>query len=118
MLVAWWATSAAGEPGLDAEYELGFGPGYDWRGVVRAYEPDREIEWELTRADSDWLGTRMGILIEARDGASWIRLHHTGWPEDNDHYRISCFCWAMYLRLLERHVETGEFVEYERRLDV
>jgi hypothetical protein len=31
---------------------------------------------------------------------------------------VSCFCWAMYLRILRRHLEYGEEVEYERRLDV
>ena len=26
--------------------------------------------------------------------------YHRGWPEKNEHRRISCFCWAMYLRIL------------------
>ena len=35
----------------------------------------------------------------------------------NAHYRTSAFCWAMYLRLLKKYVETGEVVPYERRLE-
>jgi hypothetical protein len=42
---------------------------------------------------------------------------HRGWPEANDHYRTSSFCWAMYLRLMKRHLETGEQVPYAIRLD-
>jgi hypothetical protein len=42
----------------------------------------------------------------------------TGWPVDNEHWRISCYCWAMYLRLLRRYLEHGEIVPYERRLEV
>ncbi|MCH8956850.1 SRPBCC domain-containing protein, partial [candidate division KSB1 bacterium] len=38
--------------------------------------------------------------------------------EANEHYRVSCYCWAMYLRLLKRYVEHGETVPYEDRLDV
>jgi hypothetical protein len=43
---------------------------------------------------------------------------HRGWPDANDHYRTSCHCWAMYLRILRRHLEHGESVPYEKRLDV
>ncbi len=35
-----------------------------------------------------------------------------------EHYRISCYCWAMYLRILKRYLEHGETVQYARRLDV
>jgi hypothetical protein len=72
----------------------------------------------MTRADADWLGTRVGVELEPRDGATWVRFHHTGWPEPNEHYRISCNCWAMYLRVLRRSLEHGESVPYEARLDV
>ena len=36
----------------------------------------------------------------------------------NDHYKISSYCWAMYLRILKRYVESGEEVPYENRLNV
>jgi hypothetical protein len=35
----------------------------------------------------------------------------------NEHYRISTFCWAMYLRLMKKAIETGEVVPYAVRLD-
>ena len=43
---------------------------------------------------------------------------HLGWPEANAHYRTSCHCWALYLRVLRRYLENGESVPYEVRLDV
>ncbi|HUF05534.1 MAG TPA: SRPBCC domain-containing protein [Aridibacter sp.] len=46
-----------------------------------------------------------------------VRFSHTGWPEDNDHYRTSSFCWAMYLRLMKKWVDEGTVVEYGKRLD-
>ncbi|REJ76150.1 MAG: hypothetical protein DWQ47_11070 [Acidobacteria bacterium] len=46
-----------------------------------------------------------------------VLFSHTGWPEGNDHYRISCFCWAMYLRLMKKWVEDGTMVAYAKRLD-
>jgi hypothetical protein len=82
------------------------------------YIPDTELELKLSRADEDFQETRLGFLLEGKDGAVNVRFYHTGWPDANEHYRISCFCWAMYLRLLKRYVEFGEVVPYEDRLSV
>lgn len=116
-LDAWWTKESAGTPIQGSSYRLAFGPGYEWEATVRRCEPNREIEWEFTTADSDWLGTRVGLQLTEGDGATKVRFHHTGWRKENDHYRISCYCWAMYLRLLKRYVERGESVAYEERLE-
>ncbi|HWN98398.1 MAG TPA: SRPBCC domain-containing protein [Blastocatellia bacterium] len=116
-LDSWWTKRSSGEPAESAEYQLGFGPEHQWRAVVSRCNPDTEFELELTAADDDWRGTRVGFLLEEKDGETQVRFHHSGWPKDNDHYRVSCYCWAMYLRLLKRYVETGETVPYEDRLD-
>lgn len=116
-LDAWWSQSSSGQAEEGAEYKLGFGPGYDWRARVSRCVPDTEFELELIEADKDWRGTRLGFSLDENQGVTQVRFHHTGWPESNEHYRVSCHCWAMYLRLLRRYVEHGEVVEYEARLD-
>lgn len=116
-LDAWWTKRCSGEPAPGSRYELWFGPQFDWRAVVSLCVPDAEFELQITSADQDWLGTRVGFALTEKDGATQVRFHHTGWPRDNDHYRVSNFCWAMYLRLLKRYVETGEAVPYDERLD-
>ena len=49
----------------------------------------------------------------------WTRrssgFSHTGWPSANEHFRVSSYCWAMYLRVLRRYLEHGEVVPYEQR---
>ncbi len=117
-LDTWWTKRSAGSPQEGAEYELGFGPGYDWRARVTRCMPDSVFELEMVRADDDWLGTRVGLHLESRENVTWVRFHHTGWPHVNEHYRISCTCWAMYLRILRRYLEHGESVPYEDRLAV
>ena len=117
-LDSWWTKSSSGEPGQGAEYELGFGPGYEWRAVVSRCIPNAEFVLTLTSAEKDWQGTRVSFLLAEKDGLTQVSFHHTGWPEDNEHYRISCYCWAMYLRLMKRYVEYGEVVPYEDRLEV
>ena len=99
-------------------FELWFGPEYDWRARVTHCAVGKEFELQMVVADSDWNGTRVGFELEAKDGASRVRFHHTGWPIANEHYRISCPCWALYLRILRRYLEHGELVPYDDRLDV
>ncbi|MFQ5526345.1 MAG: SRPBCC domain-containing protein [Thermoanaerobaculia bacterium] len=116
-LDSWWSERSAGTAEPGAKFELWFGPGYDWRAVVSRCVSGREFELELTRADDDWVGSRVGFDLSETGGVTQVEFAHRGWPSANDHYRTSCFCWAMYLRLLKRYVETGEVVAYESRLD-
>ena len=118
LLDQWWTKQSSGEPVEGSEYQLRFGPEYDWRATVSRAVPDKNFELTLGKSDSDWTGTRVGFDLTADEGVTQVRFYHTGWPKQNEHYRISCFCWAMYLRLLKRHLEHGETVPYERRLDV
>lgn len=113
-----WTKTCEGNPAQGAEYMLGFGPEYDWKATVSRCVPDSEFELEFTSADADWQGTRLTFRLAEKDGVTDVTFRHRAWPETNEHYRISCFCWAMYLRLLKRNVEFGEVVPYEDRLDV
>lgn len=117
-LAQWWTARSAGNPRVGEQYELWFGPEYDWRAVVTRCRPNEEFELELTRADGEWTETTVGFRLEDLDGRTQVRFHHRGWPAESEHYRISCHCWAMYLRVLRRYLEHGETVAYERRLDV
>jgi uncharacterized protein YndB with AHSA1/START domain len=114
----WWTKTSAGTPALGSVYELSFGPEHDWRAKVSRCAPNSEFELELVRADEDWQGTRVGFQLDSSPRGTLLRFRHTGWPRVNDHYRVSCHCWAMYLRVLRRHLEHGESVPYEARLDV
>lgn len=117
-LDTWWAEHSSGTPAIGAEYSLGFGPEYQWRARVTRLVQDAEFELELTVADADWTGTRVGFTLSDANGKTWLAFKHTGWPESNQHYRISCHCWAMYLRVLRRSLEHAETVPYAQRLDV
>jgi uncharacterized protein YndB with AHSA1/START domain len=115
----WWTMNASGGGGPGAEVRLFFGPDYDWRGRVVTYEPDSAFEIEITEADPDWVGSHVGFRLESQGAAATrVLFHHTGWPHANQHWRISCYCWAMYLRILRRYLEHNEVVPYPERLDV
>ena len=114
-LDAWWTLRAEGEPVEGASYQLWFGSEYDWRAVVSRCVPGEAIEWEITAAHEDWMGTRVGVTLEERNGGTLVRFYHANWAEPNEHFQISSYCWATYLRLLKRYVERGEFIEYMDR---
>jgi hypothetical protein len=116
-LDSWWTKRSTGEPNLGAEYGLWFGPQYDWRARVSKCIDGSCFELEMTSAHEDWMGTRIGFELEDNAGTTSARFYHTGWPSQNEHWRISCYCWAMYLRVMRRYVEHGEFVPYDQRLE-
>src|SRR4030095_16294403 len=123
MLDQWWTLQSSGQPSVGATYDLDFGPEYQWRAVVTKSVPGVAFELKLTEADSDWVGSVVGFELSpsASSNASQrtqVRFYHRGWREPNEHFRISSHCWAMYLRILRRHLEHGESVPYDRRLDV
>ena len=118
-LDTWWTKVCKGEFRENGVVQLYFGAEYDWRAKVTRYVRPSLFEVQITEAHPDWVGTRVGCELspEGNDGTR-VRFHHAGWPEPNEHWRVSCFCWAMYLRILRRNLEYGETVEYERRLEV
>jgi uncharacterized protein YndB with AHSA1/START domain len=116
-LDAWWTLSSKADPRHEGTYELYFGADYDWRASVSVFQADRVIEWTLTQAADDWLGTKVRFELEDASSGTTIHFVHGGWPGDSRHFRISSYCWAMYLRLLKRWVQHGELVPYDKRLE-
>jgi uncharacterized protein YndB with AHSA1/START domain len=112
----WWTQHCSGKSQLGSTFELSFGEGYVWTALVTKLIPDQEFELTMIKADSDWEGTRIGFQIEQGPGSVIIRFSHQGWPAENQHYRLSSYCWAMYLRLAKRFLEKGERFPFENRL--
>jgi uncharacterized protein YndB with AHSA1/START domain len=114
----WWTRSSSENPEQGGTYTLYFGPQYNWKATVTKYLKDSRFELQLTEADDEWKGTRVGFILRNIKGITEVNFYHTGWPAANEHYRISSYCWAMYLRILKRFIEFGDQVPYDKRLDV
>jgi uncharacterized protein YndB with AHSA1/START domain len=118
LLDEWWTLRSTGRPATGTTYELDFGPRDQWRAVVEKSVPGVAFELRLTDADADWMGTRVGFELSPAGPGTQVRFYHRGWSDAGEHYCTSCHCWAMYLRILRRHLEHGESVPYDQRLDV
>lgn len=116
-LDAWWTKTCTGVPTVGGLYSLGFGPGYDWRARVTEVVPNECFELQVIQADEDWTDTRVRFELLAASGVTPVHFRHLGWASNNDVYRVSCFCWALYLRHLRRYVEHGERLPYEQRIN-
>ncbi len=114
----WWSRKTTGYSELGALLELEFTDKIRWQAQVTQMVPPTEFEIILTRSDPDWLDSTVGFQLSSGLQAVDVKFYHKGWKEANDHYYLSCYCWAMYLRILKRYVEFEEFVEYEQRLIV
>ena len=114
----WWTKNSVAKPETGGQYLLDFGPEYRWKAVVSRFLNDQIFELQFTEADADWIGTKVGFSLAPKDGKTDLHFYHTGWPQANEHFKISSYCWAMYLRILKRFTEKGEQVPYEKRLDV
>ncbi len=117
-LDTWWTKRCTGEPKLGAAYGLHFGAGYDWHARVTKCAPPREFELQVGESHDDWLNTRVNVQLSEKGGTTTVQFSHTGWPSANEHWRVSAYCWAMYLRIMSRNIEHGESVPYEQRLSV
>lgn len=117
-LDCWWSKQCSGVAETGGEYHFHFGPEYDWTAEVTVFIPDRAFELEFKKADEDWKGSKTGFNLTEAGALTEVKFYHTGWKAENEHFCISNFCWAMYLRLLKRFVEKGEVVDYEERLKV
>jgi uncharacterized protein YndB with AHSA1/START domain len=114
----WWSKDASGHAETGALLELDFGPDYQWQAQVSLMVPPNEFELTMTRADPDWMDSTVSFELAPCENGTNVKFYHRGWKEANEHYYISCYCWAMYLRLLKRFVEHGELVDYSERLNV
>ena len=117
-LNSWWTEKSSGEPVAGNEYELWFGPEYDWRAVVTKSFENELFELKVIKADEDWNGTLIGFNLLEKNWNTHLEFYNTGWSETSEHFKISSYCWGMYLRLLKRYLEYGEIIAYKNRLEV
>ncbi len=115
ILDEWWTKRCAGLPETGGEYEFYFAPDCIWEGKVTNFKLNKSIEFTMTKSDDDWLGTKLGFELEQRGNNTKLMFYHSDWKEANEHFRVSSYCWAIYLRILKGYLEKGIKVAYEER---
>lgn len=114
----WWSKKCSGKAKYGEVYDINFGFDFNWSAKVTKFIENEKFELTMTNATEDWMNSIIGFSLIHKNETTELNFYHKGWPNKNDHYRISCYCWAMYLRILKRYLEYGEEVPYEKRLEV
>lgn len=114
-LINWWPKKCTGVPKVNELYNFYFAPEYDWYGKVIKLELNKSFHIKMTRSDKDWDPTTFGFDLEQMDKSTQVEFWHIGWPECNEHFRRSSFCWALLLNGLKDYVEKGEIIPFEER---
>lgn len=114
-LANWWPLKCSGKPALGELYNFNFGIEYDWYGQVVQYTPAESFHVKMAKSDPDWSPTTFGFDIAEQEGGTKLSFRHTGWPECNDHFRTSSYCWAMLLNGLKNYLEKGDVVPFPER---
>ncbi len=112
----WWSQKTIGYSELGAILELEFTDDIHWQAQVTQMVSPNEFEIILTRSTPDWMGTSIGFQLNGGPHVVEVKFCHKGWQQADDHYHRACYEWAMYLRILKRYIEFGEYVAYDRRL--
>lgn len=94
---------------------LGFTHNCYWYGKVTRLSQDREFELLIFNSQEDWDNTRVGFTLEERGDTTKLSFCHVDWRSINEHFRISSYCWAVYLRVLKGFLEKGIRVPYKDR---
>ena len=114
-LTQWWPMKCSGKPEEGATYNFYFGEPYNWFGKVVKCEPNKSFLIQMTQTDKDWQDTIFGFELEDRGKHIWVSFKHEGWPESNQHFRHSSYCWAILLNGLKQYVENGIVIPFENR---
>jgi uncharacterized protein YndB with AHSA1/START domain len=111
----WWTLKSSGVPKLNSEYNLNFTDKYDWYCKVSEIKPNVSFHLKMTKSDKDWEPTTFGFEMEPNEKGTYLRFRHENWPEQNDHFKHSSFCWALLLNGLKNYLEKGIIIPFEAR---
>lgn len=111
----WWSLKSSGKPELNSEYNLNFTDKYNWFCRVSKVKVNASFHLKMTESDEDWMPTTFGFELEPKDNGTYLRFNHQNWPENNDHFKHSSFCWALLLNGLKNYLEKGIVIPFESR---
>ncbi|NNC51017.1 MAG: SRPBCC domain-containing protein [Flaviramulus sp.] len=111
----WWTLKSSGKPELNSEYNLNFTDQYNWFCKVSKIKENESFHLRMTDSDKDWNPTTFGFDLELKENGTYLKFSHENWPENNDHFKHSSFCWAILLNGLKNYLEKGVIIPFEDR---
>lgn len=117
LLDEWWTNDCTGTASLGSLYRLGFTPDCVWSAEVTDCVPNHSFELRIFDTHTDWDETRVRFKLASDGDYTKLQFCHSGWRDENEHFRVSSYCWAIYLKVLKGYLEKGIRVKYDERYD-
>ena len=114
-LINWWPLTCTGNAKVNEVYNYNFTDEYNWFAKVSSIKKNKHIYFKMIESDADWNPTTFGYDIGHKEDSTYLRFFHKDWPECNDHFKHSSFCWALLLKGLKDYVEKGTIIPFEER---
>ncbi|WP_281542762.1 SRPBCC family protein [Maribacter aestuarii] len=111
----WWTKKCSGIPREGEIYNFFFTAEYDWYSEVVKCKTNEQFYISMTESDADWDSTTFGFDLKAISDGTQLNFSHRGWPQCNEHFKRSSYCWAILLLGLKSYVEKGIIVPFEER---
>lgn len=114
-LIHWWPLECTGIAKENETYNFYFSPDYNWYGKVSAIEPNTLFSIYMTTANENWNNTTFSFYLSKHNNHVKLQFSHCNWPENNEHFKISSFCWAILLKGLKDYLEKGTIIPFKER---
>jgi uncharacterized protein YndB with AHSA1/START domain len=106
-LSKWYTPDTTASDVVGGSIEFGFGAGGTLGFRVEHLEAGKRVEWSVTQASPEWMGTRVSFdIVPTRKGIE-LRFSHSGIPADYPYYSCFSYLWAQHIRSLKMLLETG-----------
>jgi hypothetical protein len=109
------AKTCAGRPQLNEIYHFYFSDEYDWYATVSQVDKNKCIYFTMNTSNLDWPGTTFGFDLDTTNAGTKVDFFHKDWQIENDHFKVTSYCWAMLLQGLKNLIEKNIVVPFEER---
>jgi len=109
-LTKWLCDRAEIEPKKGGLYLLGWKDGPTHQGTILEFVPGQRISFAWSWPGVELAGTVFSLTVEAQEGGSLLRLHHSGFPREErwtDLYGGAEWGWAYFAMNLKSVLESG-----------
>jgi uncharacterized protein YndB with AHSA1/START domain len=111
----WWPLICTGTVKKGAEYNFYFGEPYNWFAEISDINMNQSVEYKITKADEDWAPTTFAFYLTSDGNITVLNFEHRDWQQENNHFKIASFCWAILLYGLKNYLEKGIVIPFEER---
>ncbi len=111
----WWTLTCEGRPAAGNKYNFYFGDEYNWFGKVSKCKANEQFFIAMTQSSLGWETTTFGFELKPHKRGTTVYFSHVGWQQQDEHFKITSFCWAMLLNGLKQYMEKGIIIPFNER---